>query len=261
MYIWAMKTKGCLFTLLLICVVSAALFLHFKNNETSEEQSDKVSGARLPARTLEKMVNPMIDSFIKSGTNEIAKDSVKKTTVLVPKTTVYGLRILSCRKTEEGVRCIFQSTTRFREYGIVRGSLNIKGSPVKWSGNDGFWAQINGKAGLGGESDSLSAKNVKEIASQVRELLPKSGVITPPEDKCIKRALGFTAAGDVFIVESEELLTLAEMSASLLDAGACYAIFLPGHLAYNCVIGASGLGANFASYTKERPEGLSTDLW
>ena len=256
-----MKKNGCLLAILFIAALGVAFFLHLKNSKTLQDKSERVSGARIPARTLEKMVSPMIDSFIKKGTNEIAKDSINGSKILVPKTTVYGLKILRCEKTADGVRCDFESTSRFKGYGILKGSFNIKGSPLKWGNKDGFWAKISGKASLGDEPDSLSSKNIKEIALQIRDMLPGGAAIAVPEEKCIKRVLGFTSGGDVFIIESEEFLSLEQMSVSLMDADASYAIFLPGHLAYNCVIGGSGFGANFESYTKERPEGLSADLW
>ena len=213
----------------------------------------------LPKKVVEKMVTPMLDSLVYENFNVT---TTQKATIYEPVAKQVPVRITNCTVSGDNVTYRFESTESHGDYGTISGEMTVSGNPVQWQGCSGFLADIQGTASIGSGTVTKGSSSVKRLAEDIMKKIPIDGdEVALPSGKLAYASIGRDSSGEYFIVSSKSPTTFDALSDVLLTAGAKYAIFVNGHLAYNWHIGDSGIEIDFASYTDDKPKELSLKLW
>ncbi len=241
-----------------VCAVAAIIIGGFLLGRTSKVKFNPDLSV-LPKKVVEKMVTPMIDSIVYDNFNVT---TTQKATIYEPVAKQVPVRITDCTVSGDKVTYRFESTGSFGDYGAIGGEMTVSGNPVQWQGRNGFLADIQGTASIGIGTVTKGSSSVKHLAEDIVKRIPIDGdEVALPSGKLAYASIGRDSSGEYFIVSSKNPTTFDALSDALLTAGAEYAIFVNGHLAYNWHIGDSGIEIKFASYTENKPEGLSLKLW
>lgn len=213
----------------------------------------------LPKKVVERMVSPMLDSLVREN---FSVTETQKATILRPTAKQVPVRIASCTVTGLDVTYRFESTESYGSYGTIQGELTLCGSPTTWDGKPGFLTDARGNAIIGSGAVKKGSSSVKRLTEDIMKRIPIDGEETElPSGNIANAAIGRNAAGEYFVVQSNKSTTYSNLSDVLKTAGAEYAIFLNGHIAYNWHIEDKGIVLEFASYTEQKPKGMNLVLW
>jgi len=229
--------------------------LQIESSSVIDKIIQKVS--EIPSKIKEEVTAPIVDTLISKVLKE---EDTGDATVFRQKSKTLPINVWNIRNDEKGIT--FDTSLQTNHYGNVTGSINLNGSSVDWQRRYGYVSSIRGKAlaNIKNKESEASGVTMNTLYELIKALPDQREEIS--EETPIQGAICLDSSGKFVLVKSDSMSTLSQMKEVLQTKNIEYAIFIKGHLAYNCSAGLNGITIDFISHeSSQRPTGYSQTLW